>query len=102
MKECEYRHVCPVKGQVDGCPRDRNELSCITRLLDFIEKLKDRQQKAEEVETECVEAEERRIFFVCDHRACDSCDSKTSGCTHTPDVRHARNFRLLGKDFFEA
>ena len=104
MKECEYRYICPVKGQVEGCPRDRNELSCIIRLLDYIEKLKERQKKTETVEVETVEAgasEEHLVYFLCDHRACDSCDSKQSGCTHTLDVRHAKNFQMNEENFFE-
>lgn len=105
MRECEYRYVCPVKGQVDGCPRDRNEMSCITRLLDYIEKMKERQKKTEAVEVENVETngvlEERGIHFLCDRRACDFCKNEEGNCMHTPDVRHAKNFQMVGRDFYE-
>lgn len=96
MSKCEYRYVCPV----EECSEEKS-LSCIGALLDHIEKYKERKKKTEAVETEIVEAAERGIFFVCDHRACDSCDSKQSGCTHTLDVRHAKNFQMSEENFFE-
>ena len=96
MSKCEYRYVCPI----EGCSKEKS-FSCIGELLNHIEKSKERKKKTETVETEIVEAAERGIFFVCDHRACDSCDSKMSGCTHTDDVRHAKNFQMAERDFYE-
>lgn len=104
MKDCEYRYTCPVKGQVEGCPVARSKAACIGRLLDYIEKSKERQKKTETVEVETVEAgaaAEHSIYFLCDHRACDSCDSKQSGCMYTVDVRHAKNFQMNEENFFE-
>lgn len=39
------------------------------------------------------------ILYICDHRACASCSN--SECNHTSDIRHAMNFELLGRNFWE-
>lgn len=33
------------------------------------------------------------VLYICDRRACDSCDAVE--CMHTRDIRHARNFELM-------
>lgn len=45
-----------------------------------------------------------KIFYLCDRRACESCNAHTDGrpeCKHTTDVRHAKNFRMFGNDIHE-
>ena len=37
-------------------------------------------------------------FYLCDRRACEVC---TPDCTHTSDIRHANNFRIVADSFFE-
>jgi DNA-directed RNA polymerase subunit RPC12/RpoP len=45
---------------------------------------------------------EPRIFYLCDHRACNSCHGDDEkGCQHTSDIRHAKNFELSGNIFWE-
>lgn len=47
-----------------------------------------------EIETEEQAADAPDILYICDRRACDSCDQIE--CMHTRDIRHARNFELEG------
>lgn len=42
--------------------------------------------------------ENREILFECDRRACEKCNGY---CRHTPDIRHAANFHLHGRNFVE-
>ena len=36
------------------------------------------------------------VIYLCDRRACkDKCSYPI--CKHTPDIRHAKNFRLFGQ-----
>lgn len=39
-----------------------------------------------------------RVFYVCDRRACGA---KCSGCNHTSDIGHAKNFEKVGDVYFE-
>ena len=42
-----------------------------------------------------------KVVFVCDRRKCDKCETNLHPkCTHTHDIRHAKNFVLNG-DIFE-
>ena len=41
---------------------------------------------------------DNRPQFLCDRRKCKSCDPS---CSHTSDVSHAKNFRLIGSVFVE-
>lgn len=36
------------------------------------------------------------IAYLCDRMACDNCHPET--CSHTTDIRHAKNFVLVGDD----
>lgn len=38
------------------------------------------------------------IYYLCDRRACEKCNPD---CTHTSDIRHAKNFRVVGDAIFE-
>lgn len=43
-----------------------------------------------------------RIYYLCDQRACKKCCSTDeNSCHHTDDIRHAKNFRLVGDIFVE-
>lgn len=42
--------------------------------------------------------EDMEILFECDRRACEKCNGT---CRHTPDIRHAANFHLHGRNFVE-
>lgn len=37
-----------------------------------------------------------KIAYLCDRLACDNCHPET--CSHTTDIRHAKNFVLLADD----
>lgn len=37
-----------------------------------------------------------KIAYLCDRHACPNCHPET--CSHTTDIRHAKNFVLLGDD----
>lgn len=39
------------------------------------------------------------IHYICDKRACGFCPNDL--CNHTSDIRHAKNFELLGDLYFE-
>lgn len=41
---------------------------------------------------------EPKVLYLCDGRACDKCNYGFS-CRHTTDIRHAKNFRILGPEF---
>lgn len=42
------------------------------------------------------------VLYLCDRRACKSCNSIAGGdCKHTTDIRHAKNFELIGDLFWE-
>ncbi len=47
------------------------------------------------------EAPAVKVRFVCDRRACERCTPLKPGCRHTSDVRHAKNFELMGDTFKE-
>lgn len=38
------------------------------------------------------------IYYLCDRRACEKCNSD---CTHTSEIRHAKNFRVVDDAIFE-
>ena len=40
----------------------------------------------------------RKVFFLCDHRACERCGA--GPCSHTEDIRHAANFQMDGQGNF--
>lgn len=41
----------------------------------------------------------KRIFYLCDRRACDSCDP---WCHHTSNIRHAKTYvKNKNGDYFE-
>jgi len=44
------------------------------------------------------EQEPKKILYLCDKRACETCHPD---CTHTHDVTHAKNFRLMNHSFLE-
>ena len=37
-----------------------------------------------------------RVAYICDGKACTSCDGE--GCHHTVDIQHARNFECVGEN----
>lgn len=39
-----------------------------------------------------------KILFICDKRRCAHCNP---GCTLTSDIKHAKNFELLGDIYME-
>ena len=39
-----------------------------------------------------------KIFFLCDRRKCDQCNT---GCSHTGDISHAVHFEKKGEDYWE-
>lgn len=38
----------------------------------------------------------QNVAYECDRLACDNCHPET--CSHTTDIRHAKNFVLVGDD----
>lgn len=43
-----------------------------------------------------------KIFYLCDGKACENCNSIAGGeCKHTCDISHAKNFEFDGYSFFE-
>lgn len=95
---CEYRFIC---GEKD-CGRDLEECR---KLL--IEKLTEREsamkRQKESFAQELAAAKEAEggaeIHFLCDQRNCESCGD--FACRYTTNIRHAANFHLEGKEFFE-
>lgn len=101
MGTCEYRYVCPITE----CDEEKS-VQCVGRLVDLIGEMRSRKKQDDRVEVEHIETDteknESRIFYQCDHRACDSCAGYAEGnCDHTSDIRHAKNFEMIGKDFYE-
>lgn len=101
MGSCEYRYVCPITE----CDAEKS-IQCVGRLVDLFGEMKSRKKQNDRVEVEHTETgaeeNESRIFYQCDHRACGSCMGHAEGnCDHTMDIRHAKNFEMIAKDFFE-
>lgn len=42
-------------------------------------------------ECEYKQEEKRKVFYICDRKACDSCDNPN--CKHTHKIEHAKNFK---------
>ena len=100
MAKCEYRYTCPNTE----CEKEKS-IDCIGILIDKISEIKSNNRRNASVPLEVVETgtqEEAKIFYRCDRRACDSCGGeKDEPCCYTTDIRHARNFVLRGRDFYE-
>ncbi len=45
------------------------------------------------------EIKNTKIFYICDRRACDG--ECSSGCTHTSNITHAKNFICVGGNCYE-
>lgn len=45
-----------------------------------------------------VDSGDNRTQFLCDRRKCEVCNPS---CSHTSDISHAKNFRLIGSIFVE-
>ena len=43
-----------------------------------------------------VQEKDAQVLYVCDRTACLQCHPET--CSHTSDVRHAKNFFIIGGD----
>lgn len=43
---------------------------------------------------------EPRIFYLCDHRACEQC-YPCGKCKHTLHIEHAKNFERFGRSYRE-
>lgn len=98
---CEYRFIC---GEKD-CGRDMEECR---KLL--VEKLTEREsamkRQKESFAQELAAAKEAEggaeIHFLCDQRNCESCgEFACESGGYTTNIRHAANFHLEGKEFFE-
>lgn len=50
-----------------------------------------------------VNNESKKVLFLCDRRACNTCTQRDEGttCKYTSDIRHAKNFELNGSIFVE-
>lgn len=98
MNPCEYRFVCGRQDCVETMEDCRKIL--VEKLMAKEEAIK-RQRAGFEKELAAVKEAEggRRIFFLCDRRACDSCGN--TECKHTSDIRHAANFHMMLTDFYE-
>ena len=101
MAKCEYRYTCPNVG----CEKEKS-MDCIGILIDKIGELKASSKRSESIPLEVVEGgaekAEAEIFYQCDRRACDVCERvEDNPCRHTTDIRHAKNFILIGRDFCE-
>ena len=81
---CMYMDRCPsASGWCSG--NEQHYEKCIPLLLDGILR-RDETIRALEGKTR-----NPRVFYLCDRRACDSCNPD---CAHTSDVRHAVNFEV--------
>lgn len=101
MGTCEYRYVCPIAE----CDKEKS-VQCVGWLVDLFGEMKSRKKQNDKVEVEHTETgteeNKSRIFYQCDHRACSSCMGGTEeSCNYTMDIRHAENFEMIGKDFYE-
>lgn len=101
MGTCEYRYVCPITE----CDAEKS-VRCVGKLIDLFGEMKFRKKQSDKVKVEHTEGgaeeSESRIFYKCDHRACGGCGGHVEGgCDHTTDIRHAKNFEMIEKDFFE-
>lgn len=78
---CKFENKCPISA--GKCNGENFEKMC--RVADWIIQ----QSKKDKPD----------VLYECDGRACDRCGH--SGCNHTADIRHAKNFTLYGSAFVE-
>lgn len=95
---CEYRFLC---GEKD-CERNLEE--CRKALIEKLEEQKEAgKRQKESFAQELAAAKEAEggteIHFICDQRNCESCGDFV--CGYTTNIRHAVNFHMEGKEFFE-
>lgn len=82
---CHYKDECPsYSGWCEGPKQDFSK--CVQFLISAFE----------------AERSKREVLYVCDRRACDKCMRADSACTHTKDIRHAKNFECFRGEFVEA
>lgn len=80
---CQFKNECPsYSGWCEGPKQDFSK--CVEFLVGAYNHLKNEQPK---------------IAFECDRRDCDRCDN--AECHHTSNIRHAKNFELVGDVFVE-
>lgn len=89
---CELMDICPSASPLCRVNGVKPSGSCVGFLISAWES----EKKARE------DAENKKVLFVCDKRACESCLCLSEeSCRHTKDVRHAKNFELFGDTFVE-
>lgn len=80
---CQFKNECPsYSGWCEGPKQDFSK--CVEFLVGAYNHLKNERPK---------------IAFECDRRDCDRCNN--SDCHHTVNIRHAKNFELVGDVFVE-
>lgn len=80
---CQFKNERPsYSGWCEGPKQDFSK--CVEFLVSAYNHLKNEQPK---------------IAFECDRRDCDRCNNLD--CDHTVNIRHAKNFELVGDIFVE-
>ena len=85
--------ICHIKNKLLSTPGGsggpKQDFSrCIPFLVSAVQA---RDDKIRELECRRMPAFREIPVFECDRRACDKCNQE---CSHTPDIRHAKNFHI--------
>lgn len=88
---CQFKNECPsATGWCEGPKQDFSR--CIPFLVSAVHA---RDDKIRELEDRPTPAFREIPIFECDRRACNKCNPV---CSHTPDIRHAKNFHITHTD----
>lgn len=80
---CQFKSECPsYSGWCEGPKQDFSH--CVRFIISAYNRAKSEQPK---------------VAYECDRRNCERCDNPD--CNHTVNVRHAKNFQLVGDVFVE-
>ena len=86
---CKYKNECPSSSGWCEAP-EQNFERCIPFLISTVERVSEEAAKARD---------SPQVLYVCDRRACRSCNPK---CHRTLDITHAENFKNLDGIMVEA
>lgn len=80
---CQFKEQCPsYSGWCEGPKQDFSK--CVEFIVGAYNNLKNSQPN---------------IIYECDKRECEQCNGDK--CCHTSNIRHAKNFQLVGSVFVE-
>lgn len=80
---CQFKNECPCySGWCESPKQDFS--SCVEFLIGAYKRAK---------------MDNPKVVYECDRRDCEQCNN--SDCNHTKNIRHAKNFQLVGDIFVE-